>query len=154
MEKKSWIIEVEQAPDGEYFIQLTEEMLEGSGFKIGDVLDWKDLGDGSFMLTKAEDKPQELVWVAVDTVSMFRMRYMVQVPASNPEWALDTVTCEEAKEFSQVHVGETIMSHRVVSEEEALKICDEDNDYLKSWSTEKKIDSLFTTWKEQQGEEK
>lgn len=138
--KTSWICEVEQAPDGEYFIQLTDEMLEGSGFKIGDELDWIDNGDGSWKLTKKEKK----VWVLVDCVQSYRMRYMVQVPAEHPEWALDTVTCEEAKEFSQEPLPEQIFSHRVVTEEEALRICDEDNDYCKTWSDEKKIEVFFT----------
>ena len=88
-------------------------------------------------------------WVLVDTVSMFRMRYLVEAPDDHPEYALDTVTMEEAKEFSQEHLGETIVSHRVVTEEEAIAVCDVDNDYLKSWSKEQKIDSLFTSMKEQ-----
>ena len=80
----------------------------------------------------------------VDTVSQFRMRYMVQVPVGKKEWALDTVTMNEAKEFSQEHIGENIVSHRVVTEEEAIQICNEDNDYCKTWSDEKKIDVFFT----------
>lgn len=138
---KSWIVEVEQAPDGEYFIQLTDEMLEESGFEIGDELDWRDLGDGSYQLVK---KQPEMVWVMVEAVQQFRMRYMVQVPASNPEWAMDTVVMKEAKEFSQQDMGETIVSHRVVSEEEAFEICDKDNDYTKSWNKEQKMRAFFT----------
>jgi hypothetical protein len=84
------------------------------------------------------------VWVMVDTVLQYRMRYMVEAPASNPEYALDDVAMETAKEFSQLYIGEQIMSHRVVSEEEAIAICDVDNDYLKSWSKEDKIRVLFT----------
>lgn len=88
-------------------------------------------------------------WVLVEAVSMFRMRYMVEAPDDHPEYALDNVTMQEAKEFSQEHLSEVITSHRVVTVDEALKICDEDNSYLKNWSTEQKIDSLFTSMKEQ-----
>ena len=84
------------------------------------------------------------VWVMVETVSMFRERYMVEAPADNPEYALDDVTMETAKEFSQKHVGETITSHRVVSQEEALLLCDIDNDYCQAWSDEQKIKTFFT----------
>jgi hypothetical protein len=140
MSKNSWLLEVEQAPDGEYFIQLPEDCLEQSGFKIGDELDWKDNGDGSWTLTKKEDK----VWVMVDCIQSYRMRYMVQAPASNPEWALDTVTMNEAKEFSQEALPEQIFSHRIVTEEEALQICDQDNDYSRSWDDEKKVEVFFT----------
>lgn len=88
-------------------------------------------------------------WVMVETISQYRMRYLVEAPDLHPEYALDTVTMEEAKEFSQYWLGETIVSHRVVSEEEALKIYDEDNSYLKDWTTEQKKNSGFTTMAEQ-----
>jgi hypothetical protein len=77
------------------------------------------------------------------------MRYMVQVPKDQSLWALDTVTMNEAKEFSQEHLGELIVSHRVVDQEQALAICDTDNNYTKSWSDEQKINAFFTTWTEQ-----
>jgi len=83
-------------------------------------------------------------WVLVETVSQFRMRYMIEVPKDKKEWALDTVVMNEAKEFSQVHLGETIVSHRVVSKKEALAICDEDNNYCKSWTKDKKESAFFT----------
>jgi hypothetical protein len=51
---------------------------------------------------------------------------------------------EDAKEFSQLHLGETISSHRVVSEEEALTICDIDNDYTKNWNVDQKMKAFFT----------
>lgn len=89
-------------------------------------------------------KEAKTEWVLVDCVSTFRMRYMVEVPKGQELWALDTVTMHEAKEFSQEHLGETIVSHRVVTEKEALKICDQDNDYAKKWSKAQKIDAFFT----------
>jgi hypothetical protein len=84
------------------------------------------------------------VWVMVECVSTFRERYMVEAPASNPEYALDDVTMQRPKEFSQKWLGETIVSHRVVSEEEALQICDVDNDYTQGWSSDQKIKAFFT----------
>jgi hypothetical protein len=93
--------------------------------------------------------------VLVETVSMFRMRYVVEVPVGTDDynndkslWALDTVTMNEAQEFSQEHLDETIVSHRVVSKKEALALCDIDNEYTKSWSKDKKIETFFTPWKE------
>jgi hypothetical protein len=58
---------------------------------------------------------------------------------------------EEAKEFSQEHLGEQIVSHRVVTKKEALALCDQDNDYAKSWDKETKMKNFFTTWEEQNG---
>jgi hypothetical protein len=92
---------------------------------------------------------KETEWVLVECVSTFKMKYMVEVPKDKSEWALDTVVVQEAKEFSQEHIDESIFSHRVVSKKEALAICDTDNDFAKSWTKDKKIEVFFTTWKEQ-----
>lgn len=153
---KSWVVEVQEAPDGDLYIELNDEILKESGFAVGDDVEWIDRGDGSWMLKKVEK--QETEWVLVEAVSQFRMRYMVEVPKGKAEWAMDTVTMQEAKEFSQEHIGETIISHRVVSEEEAIAICDADNDYVNGkygqpWTKEKKMSAFFTTWQEQQPEE-
>jgi hypothetical protein len=93
------------------------------------------------------------VWVLVETIQTFRHRYMVEAPLHNPEWALDTVTMEEAKEFSQEWLGETIVSHRIVSEREALNLCDKDNSYLKDWTDEQKKKAFFTHEGENQKDE-
>lgn len=84
------------------------------------------------------------VWVMVDTVLTYRMRYCIEAPAENPEYALDDVTMETAKEFSQLYLGEQIASYRVVSEEDALTQFDVDNNYLAAWTNEDKIRVGFT----------
>ena len=71
-------------------------------------------------------KKKNTCLVLVETVSQFRERYVVEVPESNPEWALDRVTMGQAEEFSQKYLGETIIAHRVISTKKALKLCDED----------------------------
>lgn len=86
--------------------------------------------------------------VLVECISTYRMRYVVEAPIDHPEYALDTVAMEEAKEFSQLHVGETILSHRVVTQEEALKLCDEDNSYVKTWNDQNKLDAFITYQKD------
>ena len=139
MSNKSWVCDVKEK-DGEFYIELTEEMLQDSGFKIGDEFDWIDNKDGSFTLTKKKDT----VWVMVECVSTFRQRYCVEAPADHPEYALDDVTMETAKEFSQEWIGEQIISHRVISQEEALKQCDIDNSYGADWDEEHKIKTFFT----------
>lgn len=144
MTNKRHIIDVKEAPDGDLYIELPEKMLDEAGFEIGDTLLWKDMGNGSFQLTKKETE-----WVMVECVNTFRMRYMVEVPKGKAEYALDTVTMNEAKEFSQENLGETIVSHRVVSKDEALSMCDKDNNYTKSWDKETKIKNFFTTLADQ-----
>jgi hypothetical protein len=141
MSNKSWILEVNRTTGtDDYFIELNDEILAETGFKIGDELEWADRGDGSWSLKKKEEKS----WVMVEAVHTFRMRYMVEVPAEHPEYALDTVTMDAAKEFSQEFIGQQIMSHRVISEEDALKLCDVDNYYCAKWDNQKKIETFFT----------
>ena len=139
----SYIVTLETDPEtGDLVLPLPEELLKEAGWKTGDTLDWKDNGDGTFSMTKQETKETE--WVLVEAISQFRERYMVEVPKGKAEWALDTVTLNQAQEFSQEHLGEVIVSHRVVSFDEALKLCDKDNHYCKDWNTDKKVDAFFT----------
>lgn len=140
---KKFTATIEEDENGDAIIPLPQTLLDELGWKEGDSLQWKSNSDGSFSISKKE-KIEDTEWVLVETVSMFRMRYMVEVPTGKSEHALDTVVCHEAKEFSQQHLDEVIVSHRVVSEEEALEIFDQDNDYCKSWSKEQKIKNMFT----------
>lgn len=93
---------------------------------------------------KAKKAKSDKVWVMVDTISVHRMRYVVQAPADHPEYALDTVTMDQAREFSQEYLGETIVSHRVVTEKEALDQVTIDQPYLTTWDDDTKREQLFT----------
>ncbi len=148
MANKTWTINLEEDPEtGDLILPLNDDILEGTGWKTGDNIEWIDNKDGSWTMKKIETQ-----WVLVEAVSMFRERYMVEVPIGTDnygkdktDWALDTVTMGEAKEFSQEHLGETIVSHRVVSKEKALKMCDKENKYCKSWNDDLKIKTFFTS---------
>ena len=87
-------------------------------------------------------------YAVVTVVSQFRIRYAIpmdELQSLNPnmpvdsKWALDSVTCQEVEEFSQEHLGETIVDHVVLEESEILTLFDKDNDYLSGWSTEQKL---------------
>lgn len=67
----------------------------------------------------------ETTCVLVETVSQSRRRYFVDVPVGKVDWALDTVVMGEAPVASEVSLGETIVSHREVSREEAGRILSE-----------------------------
>ena len=101
-------------------------------------------------------------YVVVTAVSTHRMRYCVPVselqklntdvditndPTKQIEWANDSVTMEEVKEFSQSFLGEQILDTFILDEERMLNLFDRDNDYLKSWSKEKKIEYVHD-WKD------
>ena len=126
---------------GELAIPLDAELLATLGWKTGDTIEWTDRKDGSFSLAR---KDTELV--LVDTISTFRIRHVVEVPRGCTEWALDAVVMEDALEFSQEFLTNTIVSHRVVTEDEAIVEFDRDNDYLKSWTREHKLETGITRW--------
>jgi hypothetical protein len=75
----------------------------------------------------------------VETVSVFRMRYVIE--AKNASDAKDEVTMNvgELAEFSQLHIDEMITSARQIDKKEYLRLFDEDNEYLKAWSKEQKL---------------
>lgn len=140
----SWTLDVKyDDKSGDTYLQLPDDMMREAGWNLGDDIEWIDNNDGTWTMKKIE-KDNEKEWVLVECVSQFRQRYMCQVPKGKAEWALDTVTLNEAKEFSQEHLGETIVSHRVIPFMEALELCDVDNEYCSKWNVEKKVEVFFT----------
>ena len=97
-------------------------------------------------------------YVVVTTISTFRHRYVIPEDALRIEGSLsdedvligakDFVTMEEVKEFSQDHLGETIIDASIMDEKDALILMDRDNQYLSSWSVENKID-FMKSWTEE-----
>ena len=93
---KSWTLPVKVDPDtGDHYIELNDEILADSKFQIGDTLEWRDQGDGSWILAKKE---KEMKTYLVETVSIFRHRYAIR--AESLEHAYDTVVMNEAEEFA------------------------------------------------------
>ena len=78
--------------------------------------------------------------VLVETVSIFRMRYVIE--ANNASDAKDEVSMNvgDLSEFSQHQVDEMITSSREINQAEYLRMFDEDNEYLKNWTEEQKLD--------------
>ena len=51
-----WTIDLEEAKDasGDLIMPLPQDLLDSAGWKEGDILEWKDLGNGTWSLTKKE----------------------------------------------------------------------------------------------------
>ena len=144
-------VTIERDENGEYILPLTDPIFAELGWEIGDKIQWTDNGDGSWTMSK---KPKTKI-VLVDAISSFRMRYAVEIPEDAPEeWALDTVTMNEAKEFSQESLGETIASHRVINQVEFLTQYRKDNDYVNGkyggnpWSDDLCFQNGLTPWED------
>lgn len=137
--------EIKVLKNGDQFIEFTPEELKELGWKVGDVLDWNKNKDGTFVISKKE---LDTEFVMVETELTYKMKYCVEVPKGKPELGANLVKNELAKEFSQTCLGEKIVSHKVVSKKEALKLCKKENDYCNSWDEETIMDSFFAHYKD------
>lgn len=100
-------------------------------------------------------------YVIVDTVSMFKQRYILpreEVQKFNEEmkltdklakqWSQESVESEEVKEFSQRWLGETVTNIDFADTEKVLKLFKDDNEQLsKEWSQAKQLDYI-NDWKD------
>lgn len=103
-------------------------------------------------------KDNEL-YVVTTVVSTHRMRYAIPISAMSEEgdmplptdqainYIQDSVTMEEVKEFSQHWMGENIVDTFVLDKERVLNLFDRDNDHLKEWTEDQKINYIHD-WKE------
>lgn len=74
----------------------------------------------------------------VETISMFRIRYVIE--ANEVSHAADEVVMNNIdNEFSQKHIDELITSTREITDEEYLKLFDEDNQYIMQWDENSKF---------------
>lgn len=137
---KSWTLPVKENENGSWYIELNDEILEGSGFQIGDELKWTDLKDGSFSLTKDVEVADEMDIYIVETVSTFAMKYAIR--AKSAEHAMDTVVMEEIDDTWQKHIGENIVRARKVTKQDYLQEFDQDNNYLRDWSEDQKLNMI------------
>lgn len=108
-------VELADDGNGNLMLPLTDAALAECDWKEGDTIVWTDLGDGRFSLVK---KQPEKTLVLVEAVRVTRYRYFVETPADHPEYALDTVTCNEATMWSKRELDEVIVSHRVITRDE------------------------------------
>ena len=81
--------------------------------------------------------------VMVETISQHVIKYCIEVE-DDIDHVLDEVAISisgglEIQEFSQRHIGETIISHREISLDEFVKQFDIDNDYIKDWELHQKL---------------
>ena len=66
----------------------------------------------------------------VETIDMFRVRYIVE--CDSVEDAKDTISMDEARQFGQKHIDESIVSCREVSDTEIPELFFEDHPYLRA----------------------
>lgn len=53
--EKTWVVQVvEDFETGELLLPIPDELIQLQGWKIGDVLQWKESENGSWVLTKEQ----------------------------------------------------------------------------------------------------
>jgi hypothetical protein len=73
----------------------------------------------------------------VEAISQFRIVYVVDTETQS--LAEDAVHLEKVEEFGQAHLGEMVVSSRLIDDDEAIRIHDELNSYLIEWTREQKL---------------
>ena len=53
-------VTLEQDENGELILPLSDDLMQGAGWQVGDTLVWKDLGDGSWSISKKEEQLDEI----------------------------------------------------------------------------------------------
>ena len=136
-------VKLKKDKSGNLILPLGDEVMKEVGWDIGDTIEWSDNGDGSWTMSKKV----KTKLVLVDTVSSFRLRYVVEIPEdASEEIAHDFVLNGDPKELSQVHTKEEVVGSRVVTDKQYLKVFDSDNEYLSSWPDEMKLDKFINRW--------
>ena len=85
----------------------------------------------------------------VDCVSSHRTSYVVR--CNSAEHAADAVIMNEAAEFSQSHLGENISRVTEITKKQYMELFDKDNDYLKTWDEDQKLNFIHTVEYEEAG---
>ncbi len=137
-------VKLKQDESGNLILPISEKLMKEVGWEIGDSIEWSDNGDGSWTMTKKV----KTKLVMVETVSSFRIRYVVELPEdAEEEMAHDRVLNDgDIKEFSQVHISEEVSGSRVVTNKQYLKVFNEDNMYLRSWKEDSKFTAFVNKW--------
>lgn len=85
-------------------------------------------------------------YAVIKTISTFECTFIVEMKdgETDPRPYADYVVCNDVEEFAQVHVDECVLpnSIRAVNQKEVLEIFDRENDYLKGWTKEQKINYI------------
>lgn len=135
--------EIKESPQGDLYIEFSDDEMSELGWKEGDTVRWTVNEEGHITCKKV-DPDIKTKWVLVDAVCTYRMRYCVEIEDDEDEYsAIKLVENQQAKEFSQLYLGEQIVSHAVISQEQALAQCRNDNDYVNSWEDQQLINSFF-----------
>ena len=77
--------------------------------------------------------------VLLQYVTTFKSQYVVEVDSNSDVKASDINPMELQDEFSSIHLSDIPYDTREITQEEYLRLFDENNAYLLPWPIEKKL---------------
>ena len=60
--KDSWVLDVQEDENGDAVLEFPPDLLERAGWQEGDCLQWRDLGDGTWSLSKSDKATDDDSW--------------------------------------------------------------------------------------------
>lgn len=105
--QNSWVLDVKEDENGDAVLEFPPDLLERAGWQEGDTLQWRDLGDGTWSLSKSESAEDDS-WDDV-----FNNRHRDQMAAEtrvsvNRETIMDLHRLMQATDLDSV---ELVVSH-------------------------------------------
>ena len=74
-------------------------------------------------------------YYVVEAIATYHMKYLIAQPEDHqPEWCMDTVTCDEADDLCQNFLGEQILGYKEVDDKQL--ITEVENSYVAEWDVE------------------
>lgn len=131
------VVKLEQDENGDVVLPLSDEICKQLDLNIGDKLSYNFLPGGKIEIKKAPlevDAPIKKKLIMVESISSFRMRYLIEVDENSENNLQEFVRNEidsgfpNLKEFTQTHVGEVVIGQRDVSQLSLEELADEDGD--------------------------
>lgn len=140
MNEKYEVYLEEDPATGDLILPLPEVLLKDPKWANADNVKWEQLPDGAWSITPVEETDKEFEYVMVDTLSTFRIRYAIKVPkGTGKDFKPNS---EYPEEFSQEHLGMTVVSKQVLNEDALIELFDADNSYLVNWTREQKLHNI------------
>ena len=113
-----WTVNTEEDPDtGDLLLTLPDDLMLQAGWSIGDVVEWTDLKNGSWQLTKKENtmaKISDKLTKVNDnfTVNMYDNGFMVEIGGrdSEDDWKNSKILCNTLDELIAVITEATTLT--------------------------------------------
>lgn len=103
----SWVLDVQEDENGDAVIQFPDDLMAKVGWQEGDTVNWQDLGNGSWSLSKSDTTADDDSWDDIFDNSRDKPAAETRVPITR-ETIMDLHRLMQATDLESV---EMIVSH-------------------------------------------